>query len=99
MTKIFRVKKRKRVLAPKGNLPKQAECREFIKIISDFVDLEFNENRSIRIRNHLITCVRCTQVYRDVRMMIQLCRSESMSEPKKVHAELWKVLQQKFKLG
>jgi predicted anti-sigma-YlaC factor YlaD len=73
------------------------QCQEFINIISDFVDLELTESHSIKIREHLSTCLHCTQVYRDVRVIIQLCRSESTAEPPKVSSRLWQVLQQRFK--
>jgi hypothetical protein len=73
------------------------ECREFFEIVSDFIDLELTENQLINLRNHLTTCVHCTKVYRDFRVLIQLCQSESITEPFDVSSQLWQALEKRFK--
>ncbi len=75
----------------------ERECQEFINILSDFVDLDLAESHLIKIRSHLSTCVKCTQVYRDFRLLIQLCRSETITEPVNVSSNLWQVLGKRFK--
>lgn len=73
------------------------ECQEFIQILSDFMDLELTENHLIKLRSHLTTCVHCTQVYREFRTLVQLCRSELIAEPRDVSSRLWQTLEKRFK--
>ena len=73
------------------------ECQEFVQILSDFIDLELTENHLIRLRSHLTTCVHCTQVYREFRTIVQLCRSELIDEPSDVSSQLWQTLEKRFK--
>ncbi len=96
--KLIRFKKRKHqmVTIPKDDF-KGNECQEFVQILSDFIDLELTENHLVKIRNHLTACVQCTQVYREVRMLIQLCQSESRVEPVNVSSQLWRALEKRFK--
>jgi len=98
LKKITRTEKLKhqKVSTSKSNI-KGNECREFFQIISDFIDLELTENQLINLRSHLTTCVHCTQVYREFRMLIQLCQSESITEPVNVSSQLWQVLEKRFK--
>ena len=77
---------------------KNNECQEFVQILSDFMDLELTENHLIKLRSHLTTCVHCTQVYREFRMLVQLCRSEPITEPIDVSSQLWQVLKKRFKV-
>lgn len=96
--KVTRMKKIKhqKVLTYESDI-KVDECREFFEIVSDFIDLELTENQLINLRSHLTTCVHCTKVYREFRMLIQLCQSESITEPFDVSSQLWQVLEKRFK--
>lgn len=75
----------------------EGECREFFDILTEFIDSELTENHLIRIRSHLSTCLQCTRVYQDVRILIRLCQTESMDEPLGVSSQLWRVLEKRFK--
>ena len=96
--KITRIKKPKhqKVVISKSDI-KENECREFFEIVSDFIDLELTEYQLINLRSHLNTCVHCTRVYREFRMLIQLCQSESIAEPLSVSSQLWLALEKRFK--
>jgi hypothetical protein len=76
---------------------KQSECREFFDILTEFIDSELTESHLIKIRNHLSTCLRCTRVYQDVRILIRLCQSEAIDEPVDVSSQLWRILEKRFK--
>ena len=75
----------------------EGECREFFNILTEFIDSELTENHLIRIRNHLSTCLQCTRVYQDVRILIRLCQTESIDEPLGVSSQLWRVLEKRFR--
>ena len=75
----------------------EGECREFFDILTEFIDSELTENHLMRIRNHLSTCLQCTRVYQDVRILIRLCQTESIDEPLGVSSQLWQVLEKRFK--
>lgn len=96
--KVTRIKKVKlqKALISKSDI-KGDECREFFGIVSDFIDLELTENQLINLRSHLTTCVHCTRVYREFRMLIQLCQSELITEPLGVSSQLWLALEKRFK--
>lgn len=78
-------------------MKEQRKCQEFINVLTEFLDLDLTENRLIEIRQHLLTCRHCTKIYRDFRILIQLCRSESIEEPPSVSSQLWEALGNRFK--
>ena len=95
VTQIKRIKQQK--VSTSESEIKGNECSEFFEIVSDFIDLELTENQLINLRSHLTTCVHCTKVYREFRMLIQLCQSESITEPFDVSSQLWQTLEKRFK--
>jgi len=99
ISKSQKIVKKKRSYLKDISAPPQAEgeCQEFFDILTEFVDSELTESHLISIRNHLSTCLRCTRVYQDVRILIRLCQTESIDEPVDVSSQLWRALGKRFK--
>jgi|UniRef100_A0A7C6EGD8 hypothetical protein len=82
---------------PKREEMAKSECLEFINILTEFIDADLTENRLIAMRSHLSTCLKCTKIYRDLRILIQLCHNETVEEPETCSWQLWQVLEKKFR--
>lgn len=79
------------------NLQKGDECLKFIKVLTEFIDLDLTETQLIEIRSHLSNCLFCTKTYKDFRFLLHLCQTELVEEPKAVSLQLWEVLEKRFK--
>lgn len=78
-------------------IEEKSECLEFIKTLTEFIDLDLTENRLIKMRSHLSTCLRCTRIYKDLRILIQICQNESIEEPETCSWQLWQALGKRFR--
>jgi anti-sigma factor RsiW len=76
-----------------------AECGELMELIAEYLDnRETVEMRRV-LAEHAANCDHCARLLWAMRRVVGTCRSESSPEiPGEVHARLWQVLVEEFRV-